>query len=78
MNGYMNICQRKVSSTSSGDQTADRLNKFGMDDEPYTKTSSDVSSGTTPYTYSFRKDIKQRMVIKQVVLVLMIIFEFNI
>ena len=56
VNGAMNVAQRGSSSTSDGFHTVDRFRKDeGGTDESTTQSQVDVSAGTTPYTFGFRK-----------------------
>ena len=59
INGAMEVAQRGTSSTSDGYQTVDRYRATttGVDEAP-TYAQVDVASGTTPYTYGFRKAFK--------------------
>ena len=59
INGAMQVAQRGTSSTSDGYQTVDRYRATttGVDEAP-TYAQVDVASGTTPYTYGFRKAFK--------------------
>ena len=59
INGAMTVAQRGVTSTTNGYGTVDRFRiLYNGTDEAPTQAQVDVASGTTPYSFGFRKAYK--------------------